>query len=668
VECIADLLRYSPDVRLTSKECLDHPYLLETIPKNNIPLPPGVQSPAPLPNVPARSPLRNGIQPSVSLPSSSTRDHAPLHSQHSSPSPHPHPPFSDASSSHRSAFYPLSTTLYEPSLSQGQRSQPHSSSWGGVSSSATQGEWDAMDVSLPQSELPGDYHVELPGQSMDVTSSMVQEYPARPPVNDRMHDSAHVVLDIQGNKPKQPSQTFSKKSGKWGLGGLFGHADKNHQHSLPPVDEVATSSNSTPSLKRTQSASTDSSEMSPVNEPPKPMDPKKAKKEAERLQREAEKQRRALAEKMQREQARAVMQKRSQMLMKQTGEGDELEWKWQTSASLLGSNGNQRLNASTKGKPAASGPIRGQGPTAPTVNGERGGSMTINAAAGRYGSQTDRDRVSEWRSGERVAKARRREYDDDHSMSSSDMRSSIGGMSSISFATVDSDPGPSRLRTRPSLFGISRMTSTSSLRTSFDDFPTSPRSSNSFPLEHQLANEFHSRASVDASSPLSATGSVSPPPMHSLSLSPSMSPSPTWLQPHQHSKDSSLSSVGSQRQPPATFISMPHPQQPSPLNPSSPHSPYDVGGMCHSVPPSPFGHPPSPMGPNSVINPMFKVVSVSILLIVAPLTPYIQPPLPVPLDDHPPQHLLPPFSQLEAVAEGEYPAMSPISLHPPQVP
>jgi hypothetical protein len=450
-----------------------------------------------------------------------------------------------------------------------------------------------MDVSSPLS--PGGEYQN--GQPMDIQSSpMVQEYPNRPQFDpDHPTQTVHDASLSNGMKPaKLPSQPFGKKSGKWGLGGFFGHADKTHQ--LPPVDEVVASSASTPSLKRTQSISTDSSEMSPANDPP--MDPKKIKKEAERVQREAEKQRRALAEKMQREQARAVINKRNQMLKKRTSSDQlEWEWKWSTSASLVGTNGIHRptLGDNGKGKAAAAGPIRGRSQERAGANSDRA-SKTVNAAAGRYGNQVDRDLTSEWRrDNERSVKVRRREFDDDHSMSSSDVHSN-GRLSAISFATVDSDPGPA-LRHRPSVFGISRMTSTSSLRTSFDDFPTSARSSNSFSLEQQLVNDFHRRACVDPHSPLSGSGS--PPPMHSLSLSPSLSPSPTWVH---HSADSSISS---QQHPPYIAVS-PHPPS-SPMNP--PQSPFEFNRDGLGLPPpSPFGHPPSP-GNNSVINPIFKVVS-----------------------------------------------------------
>ncbi|KAJ7481986.1 hypothetical protein FB451DRAFT_1556124 [Mycena latifolia] len=100
--------------------------------------------------------------------------------------------------------------------------------------------------------------------------------------------------------------------------------DKSHQNGLPSLEELAVASTSTPSLKRSQSSSTDSKslrEPSPIREPRR-MDVKKNKKEAARIQREAEKQRRALAEKMLLEQARAVMQKRNQM----TQNGRQFEW------------------------------------------------------------------------------------------------------------------------------------------------------------------------------------------------------------------------------------------------------------------------------------------------------------------------------------------------------
>jgi len=203
---------------------------------------------------------------------------------------------------------------------------------------------------------------------------------------------------------------------------------------------------------------------------------------------------------------------------------------------------------------------------------------------------------------------------------------------------VDSDPGPNRLRTRPSLFGINRMTSTSSLRTYFDDFPTSARSSNSFSLEGQLANDFRIQASVDPVTPLS--GSLSPPPIHMLSLSPSLSPqlpsSPPWIQVQQ--PNDILNSSQDQH-----FISMPAIS--SHLNTNGRHSPYQHNGQM-------LAHPPSPcFDQKTNINPMFKVS-----------------PLPIPSEGDrlasPPA--LPPFRHLEAVAEHEYPPLPPMAYRIPE--
>ena len=446
-------------------------------------------------------------------------------------------------------------------------------------------DWDVMDITSPRSDMPSGY----PGHPMDIqTSPMAQEHPSRPAI-DHVITGHEAAAQSPGNKLGKFGSLGFKKTSKWGLGGMFGNGDKSQ--TLPPVDEmqIAASSSSTPSLKRTQSSSTDSrslSEMSPIQDNPvQQTDPKKIKKDAERVQRDAEKQRRALAEKRQREQAQAVMQKR-QIL---SHNDEDILWKRGAPGSQLsGSRLEVGRAKSKRGK--SPGPIRqnqGQG---------TGGisTTTLNAAAGRFGGSVP---ASSWKD-ERFAKARRRDLDDDHSMSSSDVRSSR--MSAISFASVDSDPGPSVIRNRPSIFGINRMQSATSLRTgtaSFDDFPSSARSSNSFSVGESLAHDFSSRANVDGQ-PLS--GTISPPPMQMLSLSPNSS----W---HPHSP--SEKSISLRRENHPTFIPMPPPlpQYPSDINTVRPHSPCDDGSLSN-IPSSPG------------INPMFKVVSSPILFIESRLT------------------------------------------------
>ncbi|KAH9950353.1 Pkinase-domain-containing protein [Amylocystis lapponica] len=690
IECISDLLKYDPDVRLTSRQCLEHPYLMETTPLNDPPGPPHQprQSSPVVRHASTKAPHRNGVSPA------SGSRHIPL--AHSHPSMHQKPEFQpsapaasahipEASSSHRSSFYdslyssrpralseassrtsdygrelfnsmrpPDAAHVEQPSGADVQSPAYGSSvySYGAdrVANAwptpGTQPPWDAMDVS-PQAELPPEQFVIASNHTMDIqTSPMVREYPQRPlvepePIQDITHVPAHEISQSQGNKlSKLGALGFGKKNSKWGLAGMFGHGDKSSQQVLPPVHENAVASaGSTPSLKRTQSSSTDSrslSELSPVNDgPPDPiLDPKLRKEEAKRIAREAEKQRRLLAEKMHRDQARAVMEKQKR-IANAYGPAKEVQW-LSTNPSSLGYGSQARmLRDREKGKHvAAMGPIRqtqSHGTTSKTVS-AAGGSFTNSVAESSSRADWRRD-------SEREPKARRREFDDDHSMSSSDVPS---GMSVISFATVDSDPGPTRIRHRPSAYGMNRMTSMSSLHTAaaMDEFSLHARSSTSLSLEQQLSSDFYLRASVDSSS-LSDGGSPPPPPMHLLSLS-----SPPWQQPHESSSSQSTVDSGNlltRRQAgpsPTMALSLPpaprHPQQ---FQPSGPGSPYEFGGSVYS-------HPRSPgVAPKSAINPIFKV-----------------PPLPGSVDR---PGSLPPFSQLEAVADGEYPPLSPMSFTSP---
>jgi hypothetical protein len=662
IECIRDLLRYDPDLRLTSRECLNHLYLQETVPRNHIAFPTGIHtaSNSSIPTMPA---YVNGSYPHSSTPSTSR---VPLPS-HTLPPPH----IPEASSTHR-VRYPI--PISHPPLAPPQNSHmldyrrhhPNGISNGVIPNGVTNGvrsesPVDYMDISPQVQPQPQPYH---PPNVHD--SPMVQD-PSRQPESHPDVNNNQATLPIQLNKlGKLGSFTFGKKHAKWGLSGMFG-GDKSHQNTLPPVDETRPAV-SFPSRKRAKSSSTGSRSMcesSPIREQQLPTqesrDMKKMnKKEAERLHREAEQEKRKLAERKHREQARDVLHKRQQLTRKTVH--DDIEW--------LGVGNEQRGDIRpTKGKQPASGVLRHDYGT----TGSAALSATVNAAVGKFAPQqehlSDWDRERNWRGVERGAKARRREFDDDHSMSSSEVHS-ISRMSSISFATVDSDPGPSRIRNRPSLFGLSRVTSKSSLRTSFDDFSPSACSSNSYSLEGQLAHDFRTQASVTSH----ISGSVSPPQLQLLSLSPTMSPplsppSSPWLQVQHRKEDLSRT-----RSFPYLSVS----PSPTPFDPS--HSPLDLNAQLPlPPPPNPYAHRPrtygyppnsgrTPKSAKSAINPIFKVVSykwdstdglVPDDSIQPALPPPPLPPLPPPLQTHLlSPNTLPPFSELEAVAGGEYNAFS----------
>lgn len=603
VHCIRDLLRYDPSKRLTSRQCLVHSYLQETLPRNNIPFPSALQIPASQPYAPHIPPTTTYVNGSHSHPSLVSPPHSiPLSHSHSAQNLHHPQQYPNTPITHHIPYptpAPQShfTPPPNPILAHNEYRQPPplNATW-----SDSQGDYP-MDVVLPHDQSHSSQHVN--GHSTETLDSPMAQDPPRPPEPVQDAPNTH---KSSGKIALPPSK--KKNHGRWAALSMFGGGDKSHHTTLPPVDE--SSPVTFPPRKRTQSSSTDSRSLrdsSPVRETAQEArDAKKTsslnKKEAERLHREAEMEKRKLAARSQREMARAVMGKRQQILQKNVG--DDIVW---------APSPEQRLDVmESQGKNPSSGPVRrdqGSG-----VNGSK--SHTIGAAASHFMMPPDShlsplEREREWRGpSERISKVRRRDYDDDHSMSSSDVHS-ISRMSSISFATVDSDPGPSRLRNRPSLYNMSRMTSRSSLRTSFDDFPPSARSSHSFSLESQLAHDFRTQASVGSH----LSGSLSPPPLQLLSLSPTMSPSlspsPQWIQVQHHKED-----YPSHTQSPPYISLSPgfHPSH------NGPHSPLDLNSQLPPLPPSPYGLPPSsygyppstghtPKSAKSAINPMFKVVS-----------------------------------------------------------
>jgi hypothetical protein len=385
------------------------------------------------------------------------------------------------------------------------------------------------------------------------------------PVVRQSHDDYHDLISgpNAGHQVNGTSKSGKFKKSRWGFGGMFG-GDKM-QGPLPPLDELnVASSSSTPSLKRTQSGSTDSHSLpdiqSTVPPPAVPgIDPKKVKKEAERMAKEAEKQRRILAEKAQREQARAVMMKRRQEL-KAAGEMKlDLEWLDYQRSGVEGA------------RPIKKPPALRYNPVDP--------GLQFVEEHRRLSDQNDRH------------KARRRDLDDDHSMSSSDMQSMR--MSMISFATVDSDPGPrpGAHRRPPPHSSISRATSYSSLRTPSSHALSPPSARSSTSIESALAHQFSELGSF------SATPS-SPPPLNHLSISPNghWSEVNSALNSSHHLMSNGLAqkhSMSSMTLPPfSSFDGLRVPG--SPFDYANSSNPSSAGGFSPQL---------------SHINPMFQVVS-----------------------------------------------------------
>jgi hypothetical protein len=428
---------------------------------------------------------------------------------------------------------------------------------------------------------------------------------------------------------------------------MLGGGDKHH---LPTLDEAEMSPGGTNGhahqLRRPTSGSTDSRSL------PSPsatqhqhqqqqmadwstMD-KKKRKQAEEMHQLAERQRRALMEQNQREQSRAVIEKRKAIQQQQRAEQHELEWKWQHTGSLLKPQGEHPALGQEQQKQKQQ-----QAPAPPPQQQQQQGrdrTGTLRApvrteAARQPQQQQQQSNDYHWVHEQRYAKARRREFDDDHSMSSSDVHS-IGPLSSISFASVDtgagSDPGPgTSLRLRGlsigsfggSSFGgggslgihngitggVGRMASSSSLRTSFDDYAPSS-STHSQSLEQQFANGFtmmddgsavigggaggagqqHRQGYAHSHTSSRIEGSVSPPPMQMLSLGNVAA-----------ATQSNGTGFSSHRAAHPTYISIP-PVSGSLVLPEQHRGSYDYSSS---------GYGPSP-SLKSAINPIFKVVRV----------------------------------------------------------
>ncbi|WRT64328.1 uncharacterized protein IL334_001260 [Kwoniella shivajii] len=305
------------------------------------------------------------------------------------------------------------------------------------------------------------------------------------------------------------------KKKKWGLSSVFGGAsDKSSTVDLTPVPEVEGYAGS--SLKRTQSGNRPQDRMTLAS--PIIADPKKAKKEAERAAKEVEKAKREAAAALQKERARAVMQKRNQLVEAriQTGQKNtELEFASSNvnvsgtakaqphlqpnfaSASSLSLNPNLGGNQSMRD-------LRNYPnvPASSSMTSVRSHESARSAQSNKSGLSAAALKAYDEAHVESRHKARRRDDDDDHSMSSFGQHSlmSRSVLTVGTIGTVDSDPGPrlarehwnDPLRQRDP----KRAPSVSSFHKQHHGLTS--RSNASF--ESQLAHDFKVHANVGATS------------------------------------------------------------------------------------------------------------------------------------------------------------------------
>ena len=575
IDCIAALLRYEPEARLTARDCLEHQYFIETTPRFSYPT--SLQVPS-------------GFLGSASSSKSSKLNQLSTLSPRSLPPSHAHSP-----------------AYIKPPFNHSNHSYPN---------------W------------PSNYPHRQPfypqQQNGDVEMISVEATPVATSTHNRNAQHHHqdsyggdrMVLDPpaqQENNPNNPQKSgilgFGKK---WGLGSVFGHNEKptiQAQNPLPPVEEITFASRSTPSLQRTPSSSSESRslpEMSPnapvtlshVPVPPvPPIDPKKLEKEQKRLAKEAEKEKHAAQQKLQRERAQAVMRKRQQIVAGRS----EIEFQSVHSAMLAQPGGIERRKTKTSGSQKDTPPKFTVPPGVAAASSYGGGSG--------YGRREgNAPRVTPSTSGMPLLSPDNNPYghdhrykrprdDDDHSVSSQSDVHSAGRMSVISFVTVDSDPGPGRsVRKQRSTYGFStgRGIATTSSMSSLHSYTTSPRTSHSVEpnatalstssVDAQFVSDF---ANQNVSDP-----TVSPLNMQYLTLagSPSM---PAWTidqgpssGPGPSRSSGGLAARRLQSQP---YIAVP----PVPVSQAPGHSPHPEFTYTTTR-----SHPPTP---HSAINPLYSV-------------------------------------------------------------
>lgn len=361
-------MRWNPAARLTSEQCIDHPYFHETIPH--------LQRTPPLPRIPF-SQGQPPVVPQMERPAAldaPPRSVPPSHSHHSGSRPAfangdtrvlP-PPVATPENMNRiflppghyrpdaSAASALVNQLRELDLptaelaSYGTRQPARADETFGRPAPRAQyleepqrrhPSGTVYEGSAHGGSNPSIQHVQSPhGHS---TASFHQHQQSTPPHHHAPHSDhsnrsslpPHVTAYVQQQQQMvldtppeayaappieqsagdaRPPPAIGKKK-KWGLSSVFGGGDK----SSSTANIAASSPNllSATTLKRTQSGQ-HTSDRSPVDATPPPIsdDPKKAKKEAAARAKELAMAQREATARAQQERARAVMQKRNQIV------------------------------------------------------------------------------------------------------------------------------------------------------------------------------------------------------------------------------------------------------------------------------------------------------------------------------------------------------------------
>lgn len=574
VDCIQDLIRYDPRARLTTQDCLQHPYFVEVAPRL---LPPQAKAPAPA-ATPSNQVPRAQLQPLPADrmavdPSAPRRDVPPSHSAvpASAKAPFGGPAAQTAplgadgrplpqmrvaqgqASPHRVPFQPQRQAGAAMQQVGSPMHVDAAQGSGGIEAAAAHN-WavgrDATQyAAFPESAstFAGSSHASMQFDDVAMRSpanalaqQQQQRYGQHMPAShsqQTVYDdelSLSLAREQSGQRPSDANtsaETFAtgerRRSKGWGKGMFANRSGAEqfglqHSSSSRPIAGAEEPARISPPV----AGPTPAQKLAAEHAVPK--DPKRAKKEAEKAAREAEKAKRAAQEKAARDRARAVMQKRNQILAS-SNTREQVEW-------LNGAAQESDMPSSRAPSEKARGkqPVGILPPSAVNfgrsdynsgVPSPHGNSFTGGVYSPQAGTPS-----SAWQA---RGKSRKRDGDDDvHSMSSMEQELPDPRRQSIqSFATGDSDPGPGRSHMHAHPAYLQRQSSANSLNSApgfidqsgrrlrgyTDAHRQQPDNRSLSSLEHQLENL--TAAEMRQRTP----GSASPGPTHLVGSRPSLS-------------------------------------------------------------------------------------------------------------------------------------------------
>lgn len=462
IQCIEDLLRYDPTRRATTADCIEHPYFSQIAPRL---LP--IKGRAP--QQPARVPAPLGVDPTAARQG--------LPPSHSHMAASARPAFGEAPQQQQQQQQRI--PFYRPPPQNVEDSLPI------YRGGAAEQQYPSVPESVSMNSMNSQQSSGIP-QRNDMADFAAGAGAAAP------SNGAWLSPPVQGSR--NPSFSLTRPTQQ--QLGVAAYSDGYSRTSFETASPAAAASSAAPTSS----------------------DPKKAKKEADKAAKQAEKAKRLAQEKAARDRARAVMQKRNQILASSTVK-EQVEW-------LSSSSPPGRQSDKSRGKQSTS--------NASSQSSQPSGLSPLESPISPYSPAAPYS-PSQYLASQRGPPTNQQFYE---------MRDNGRPISMQSYATGDSDPGPQGRRQMAGYPNeLQRQGSASSLSSgldimaaqnqqgyhpsrlyhpsqagSFDSFRSGGGHNGENSLDHQLVSNMEAMTAAERQS-----GSMSPGPIHLIGGRPSIS-------------------------------------------------------------------------------------------------------------------------------------------------